>query len=154
MRKQKGTDQPRLLFFIDEIGGGGGKQALFPSYPYECAAKWGLNYLVRQGRAFGVCCMFATQNPGDIDYRALSNCNTWMIGGLGTKRDRDKVMEGMALRSSDDSKWVEINITNAKEGQFVVRSLGEDKPFFIHERWLRTYHRVLTLEEVSRLPRV
>lgn len=154
MRKQRGTDQPRLLFFIDEIGGGGGKQALFPSYPYECAAKWGLNYLVRQGRAFGVCCMFATQNPGDIDYRALSNCNTWMIGGLGTKRDRDKVMEGMALRSGDDAKWVEINITNAKEGQFVVRSLREDKPFFIHERWLRTYHRVLTLEEVSRLPRI
>jgi len=73
MRTLPGTTDPRLLFFIDEIGGGGGRQALFPSFPYESAAKWGLNYLVRQGRAVGICCLFATQNPGDVDYKALSN---------------------------------------------------------------------------------
>jgi len=151
MRKQKGTDRPRLIFFIDEIGGGGGKQALFPSYPYECAAKWGLNYLLRQGRGFGVCCIFATQNPGDVDYKGLSNCGTWMIGTLSTDRDRKKVLDGMAVRGQD-AEWVKLNLTDAKEGQFVVRERDQrEKPVFIKERWLYTFHRVLTPQEVALL---
>ena len=150
MRKQGGTESPRLVFFIDEIGGGGGKQALFPSYPYECAAKWGLNLLLRQGRAFGVCCLFATQNPGDVDYKGLGNCGTWMIGTLSTDRDRKKVLEGMAVRGQD-AEWVKLNLTNAKVGEFVVRGKAEEKPVFIKERWLYTYHRVLTPQEVALL---
>ncbi len=149
MRKLAGTGSPRLLFFIDEIGGGGGKQALFPSFPYECAAKWGLNYLLRQGRAFGVCCLFATQNPGDVDYKALSNCGTWMVGKLATDRDRKKVLEGMALWGSSGER-ITHNLATADTGDFVVRTPrgGVD---YIKERWLLTYHRVLTIDEVSRI---
>ncbi len=150
MRDQPGTDRPRLLFFIDEIGGGGGKQALFPSYPYECAAKWGLNHLLRQGRAFGVCCVFATQNPGDVDYKGLSNCGTWMIGTLSTDRDRKKVLEGMAVRGPD-ADWVKLNLAGAKQGDFVIREREREKPVFVRERWLRTLHRVLTPQEVALL---
>jgi len=148
-RRQPGTDEPRLVFFIDEIGGGGGKQALFPSYPYECAAKWGLNYLLRQGRSFGVCCVFATQNPGDVDYKALSNCGTWMVGGLLTKRDRQKVMEGMAV-SGRDADFVSYNLTEAQTGDFVVRDPRQEISY-VRERWLLTYHRPLTTREVERL---
>lgn len=82
---------------VSSSGCGGGKQALFPSFPCESAAKWGLNYLVRQGRALGICCVFATQNPGDVDYKALSNCHTWIIGKLATERDRKKALEGMEV---------------------------------------------------------
>ena len=149
MRKQPGTTRPRLLFFIDEIGGGGGKQAFFPSYPYESAAKWGLNYLLRQGRAYGVCCVFATQNPGDIDYRALSNCNTWISGKLATKRDREKVLEGMAIWSSELER-AKHNLANAETGDFVIKD-ARGEVHYVKERWLLTYHRVLTMHEVSRL---
>lgn len=149
MRKQPGTNRPRLVFFIDEIGGGGGKQALFPSFPYECAAKWGLNYLLRQGRAYGVCSVFATQNPGDIDYKALSNCNTWIAGKLATDRDRKKVLEGMAIWGSELER-MKHNLANAETGDFVVKDArGEVR--YIKERWLLTYHRVLTMHEVSTL---
>jgi len=147
MRGLSGTSQPRLLFFIDEIGGGGGKQALFPSFPYESAAKWGLNYLVRQGRAVGVCCLFATQNPGDVDYKALSNCQTWIIGKLATDRDRKKVLEGMEVWG-DAAERVKRNMAAAPTGDFVIKTArGELK--YLRERWLLSYHRVLTMAEVA-----
>ncbi|MCI0400993.1 MAG: DUF853 family protein [Gammaproteobacteria bacterium] len=148
MRKQP-SEEPQLILFIDEIGGGGGKQALFPSFPYECAAKWGLNYLIRQGRAFGVCCLLATQNPGDVDYKGLSNCQTWMIGKLATDRDRKKVMEGMEVWGSDAER-VKHNLTNAQTGDFVVKTPRGDLNY-IKERWLMSYHRVLSLAELPKL---
>lgn len=149
MRSLPGTTEPRLLFFIDEIGGGGGKQALFPSFPYESAAKWGLNYLVRQGRAVGICCVLATQNPGDVDYKALSNCQTWIIGKLATDRDRKKVLEGMEVWGGQAER-VKRNLTGAPSGDFVVKTVRGEIRYF-KERWLMSYHRVLTLAEVSRL---
>ncbi len=151
MRNLSGSESPRLVFFIDEIGGGGGKQAFFPSFPYESAAKWGLNYLVRQGRGVGVCCVFATQNPGDVDYKGLSNCHTWIIGKLATERDRKKVMEGMEVWGFEAER-IKRNMAGAATGEFVVKTaVGEVK--YVKERWLRSYHRVLTLAEVGTLPK-
>ncbi len=149
MRRLPGTTEPRCLFLVDEIGGGGGKQALFPSYPYESAAKWGLNYLLRQGRAFGVCCVFATQNPGDVDYKGLSNCGTWMVGKLAVERDRNKVLEGMAVMGFEEQK-VKHNLTSAGVGDFVIRDIRGEVSY-LRQRWLYSYHRVLTLAEVQRL---
>lgn len=149
MRGLPGTSQPRLLFFIDEIGGGGGRQALFPSFPYESAAKWGLNYLVRQGRAVGICCVLATQNPGDVDYKGLSNCQTWVIGKLATDRDRKKVLEGMEVWGAEAER-VKHNLTAAPTGDFVAKTARGEIRYF-KERWLLSYHRVLTLAEVGRV---
>jgi Bacterial protein of unknown function (DUF853) len=149
MRTLAGTQEPRLLFFIDEIGGGGGRQALFPSFPYESAAKWGLNYLVRQGRAVGICCLFATQNPGDVDYKALSNCQTWIIGKLATDRDRKKVLEGMEVWGAEAER-VKQNLTGAQTGDFVAKTKHGEIRYF-KERWLMSYHRVLTMAEIARV---
>ena len=152
MRQQgtaPGGDKPRLLFFIDEIGGGGGKTAFYPTFPYTSTAKPALNLLVRQGRAFGVGCLLATQNPGDIDYKGLSNCSTWIIGKLQTKRDRDKVREGLAdaeFKPRDLAKMLAAPNT----GQFMFMT-ADGGVAFVHERWLLTYHCTLTPEQVSRL---
>jgi len=148
MRRQPGSNQPRILFFIDEIGGGGGREALFPSYPYQCAAKWGLNYLVRQGRTFGVCCVFATQNPGDIDYRALGNCGVWVVGRLGTRLDRQKAMESIGLPGRE-RQWTDRFVTRAQPGDFVVRSPGDTA--YIHGRSVFSYHREMAPQELSEL---
>ena len=51
--------------------------------------------LVKQARAHGVGCVLATQNPMDLDYRALSNAGTWMLGRLQTDADRARVIEGL-----------------------------------------------------------
>ena len=149
VHKLPGTEKPRLVFFIDEIGGGGGKQSLFPSHPYHSAAKWGLNYLLRQGRAYGLSCVFATQNPGDVDYKGLTNCGTWMVGRLATKLDRQKVLQGMAVMGMEHDK-LEAALANADVGDFVVRDARSDV-HYVHERWLCSYHRVLTSYEVGKV---
>ena len=51
--------------------------------------------LMKQARAFGVAVVLATQNPVDIDYKALSNAGTWMIGQLQTDRDKARLLDGM-----------------------------------------------------------
>jgi hypothetical protein len=142
-------DRPRLLFFLDEIGGGGGKTAFYPTFPYSSTAKPALNLLVKQGRAFGVGCVFATQNPGDIDYKGLSNCSTWIIGKLQTKRDRDKIREGLAdaeFKPSDLARRLAAPIA----GQFMVMT-RDGTVAFVQERWLLTFHCTLSPEQILRL---
>src|SRR5690606_32719138 len=46
--------------------------------------------------AFGVGVIIATQNPMDLDYRALSNAGLWCVGRLQTDADRARVVEGLA----------------------------------------------------------
>ena len=50
--------------------------------------------LMKQARAFGVGVVLATQNPVDVDYKALSNAGTWMVGRLQTERDKPRLLDG------------------------------------------------------------
>ena len=52
--------------------------------------------LMKQARAYGVGMVLATQNPMDLDYRALSNAGMWFVGRLQTDADRERVVDGMA----------------------------------------------------------
>ena len=151
MRKQgsaPGGNRPRLLFFLDEIGGGGGKTAFYPTYPYTSTCKPALNILVKQGRAFGVGCILATQNPGDIDYKGLSNCATWIVGKLQTKRDRDKVREGLTDAEFSPSDLAK-KLARPKTGEFMLLN-KEGDVHFIKERWLLTYHCTLSPDQLRR----
>ena len=47
--------------------------------------------LLKQARAFGLGLVLATQNPGDLDYKGLSNAGTWFIGKLQTENDKKRV---------------------------------------------------------------
>src|SRR5688572_1177365 len=58
--------------------------------------------LMKQARAFGVGVVVATQNPMDLDYRALSNAGVWLIGRLQTDADRERVIEGIGGSGQDD----------------------------------------------------
>jgi hypothetical protein len=40
--------------------------------------------------------MVATQNPVDLDYKAMSNAGTWLVGRLRTAQDRRRVLDGLA----------------------------------------------------------
>ena len=41
--------------------------------------------------------VLSTQNPVDLDYKAMSNAGTWMIGRLQTERDKARILEGLAV---------------------------------------------------------
>lgn len=107
-----------------------------------------MNILVKQGRAFGVGCILATQNPGDIDYKGLSNCATWIVGKLQTKRDRDKVREGLTDAEFSPSDLAK-KIARPKTGEFMLLN-KEGDVHFIKERWLLTYHCTLSPEQLRR----
>lgn len=141
--------RPRILFFIDEIGAGGGKQAFYPSYPYNPPSKPPLNILLRKGRAFGISCLFATQNPGDIDYKGLSNCGIWAVGRLQTERDRKKIMEGISSADVYISN-VKQKLENIEFNDFLIKTKS-GRVIFIRQRWLVSYHKTLTEDELRKI---
>ena len=76
MRTQPGSTSLRALVYFDEIFGYLPPVGNPPS-------KEPMLRLLKQARAFGVGLLLATQNPVDVDYKALSNAGTWFVGQLG-----------------------------------------------------------------------
>ncbi len=96
MRTQSGTSALRALVVMDEVYG------WVPPHPKDPPTKKPLVSLLKQGRAFGVGVVLATQNPMDLDYRALSNAGVWCIGRLQTDADRERVIEGLSQSDAND----------------------------------------------------
>ena len=88
MRKQRGTGDLRALVYFDEIHGYLPPVANPPSKPL-------IIRLLKTARAFGVGLVLTTQNPVDVDYKALSNAGTWMIGRLQTDQDKQRLLDGL-----------------------------------------------------------
>lgn len=75
---------------VDEVYG------FLPPHPANPPTKRPIVALMKQARAFGVGVVVATQNPMDLDYRALSNAGLWCIGRLQTDADRNRVVDGLS----------------------------------------------------------
>jgi hypothetical protein len=91
MRAQPGTGTLRAVLYMDEVFGFLPPVANPPAKPLFLT-------LLKQARAYGVGLVLATQNPVDLDYRALSNTGSWMIGRLQTERDKARVRRRPAGR--------------------------------------------------------
>ena len=89
VRTQSGTQQLRALLVFDEVYG------FVPPHPANPPTRRPIVSLMKQARAFGVGVLLATQNPMDLDYRALSNAGLWFVGRLQTDADRERVVEAM-----------------------------------------------------------
>jgi hypothetical protein len=94
---------------------------------------------MKQARAYGVGVVLATQNPMNLDYRALSNAGTWMIGRLQTDADRARVIEGLG----EDEKKSKLAELVKKPGHrwFVVREAKSAEPTLLNPRWAMSYLR-------------
>ncbi len=90
MRRQSGTTDLRALLYMDEVAGYLPPTANPPT-------KKPIMTLMKQARAFGLGVVLSTQNPVDVDYKALSNAGTWMIGRLQTDRDKQRLTDGLEL---------------------------------------------------------
>src|SRR4051794_32072434 len=89
VRAQPGSQRLRALVVFDEVYG------FLPPHPANPPTKRPLVSLMKQARAFGVGVVVATQNPMDLDYRALGNAGLWCVGRLQTDADRQRVVEGL-----------------------------------------------------------
>ncbi|MDP3278239.1 MAG: DUF853 family protein [Deltaproteobacteria bacterium] len=88
-RSLPGTSDLRALIVLDEVYG------LVPPHPANPPTRGPIVSLMKQGRAFGVGVVLATQNPMDVDYRTISNAGVWAVGRLQTDADRARVVEGL-----------------------------------------------------------
>ena len=79
-----------------------------------------LQLLFKQARKYGVSCLIATQNPGDIDYKALSQFSTWSIGRLNTKQDFKKIES--AINSVNSNFNFSTELPSLKTGEFLLYS--------------------------------
>jgi hypothetical protein len=112
--------------------------------------------LLKQGRAFGLGCVLATQNPVDLDYKGLSNAGTWLIGRLQTERDKMRVIDGLesALAGASGYDRAELDklMSALTQRVFLMRNVHDDAPVLMQSRWALSYLRgPLTGPEISRL---
>ena len=133
MRKQAGTPELRALVYMDEVYGYVPPSAMPPS-------KKPILTILKQARAFGVGLVLATQNPVDLDYKALSNAGTWMVGRLQTERDKDRLLEGMSSASGGAHEETLSNIISALDKrQFLLHQTRSDEPTVFATRWAMSY---------------
>ncbi len=133
MRKQAGTPELRALIYMDEVFGYVPPTAMPPS-------KKPILTILKQARAFGVGLVLATQNPVDVDYKALSNAGTWMVGRLQTERDKDRLLEGMSAASGGANKEELSNIISSLDKrQFLLHQTRAAAPTVFGTRWAMSY---------------
>ncbi|HEX5474177.1 MAG TPA: hypothetical protein VFX12_05895 [Vicinamibacterales bacterium] len=135
MRGQTGTTSLRALVYMDEILG------YFPPVANP-PSKGPLLTLLKQGRAFGVGVLLATQNPVDLDYKGLSNAGTWFIGRLQTDRDKARVLDGLeAAAGGFDRSKADAAITGLAQRVFLLHDVHEPAPVAFEARWALSYLR-------------
>ncbi|MFT6398267.1 MAG: hypothetical protein ACJAYU_003025 [Bradymonadia bacterium] len=150
MRTQPGSRNLRALLYMDEIFGYIPPVANPPS-------KKPLLTLLKQARAFGLGIVLATQNPVDLDYKALSNAGTWFIGRLQTAQDKARLLDALDGASatageSFDRQEVDRIISGLGKRVFLLHNVHEPAPVVFQTRWAMSYLRgPLVREEIKTL---
>lgn len=134
MRAQKGSTTLRALVYFDEIFGYLPPTANPPS-------KEPMLRMLKQARAFGVGMVLATQNPVDVDYKALSNAGTWFIGKLGTEQDKARLLDGLTTAASGgfDRRVYDDLISALGKRVFLLRNVHDKQPSLFQTRWAMNY---------------
>ena len=146
MHGQSGTSELRGLVYLDEVMGFAPPTAMPPS-------KKPILTLMKQARAFGIGMVIATQNPVDLDYKAMANAGSWFIGRLQTERDKERVLEGLRSAAGGvDVAALDTAIGGLEQRQFLLQSAHRDKPELFSTRWAMSFLRgPLTKEQIATL---
>ena len=150
MRTQSGTSSLRAILYMDEVFG-------FLPPVAEPPSKTPLLTLLKQARAYGLGVVLATQNPVDLDYKALSNCGTWFLGRLQTERDVARVIDGLQGASSGTGAAIDRGETTRllaglRSRVFILHNTHDEGHVLFQTRWAMSYLRgPLTRQEIRRL---
>jgi hypothetical protein len=134
MRSQTGTTSLRAIVYFDEIFGYLPPVANPPS-------KQPMLRMLKQARAFGVGQVLVTQNPVDVDYKALSNAGTWMIGKLQTDQDKQRLLDGLdsAMSGGLDRAEYDRLISRLGKRVFLLHNVNAKGPVLFQTRWAMNY---------------
>jgi hypothetical protein len=133
MRTQSGSAALRALLYMDEIYGYLPPTATPPS-------KGPLLRMLKQARAFGLGLLLATQNPVDVDYKALSNAGTWFIGKLQTERDKLRLLDGLESAAGGVSRAdFDRLISSLGKRVFIMQNVHAKEPILFQTRWTMNF---------------
>lgn len=133
MRTQNGSSSLRALLYFDEIVGYLPPKDNPPS-------KTPLLRMLKQARAFGVGLVLATQNPIDLDYKALSNAGSWFIGKLQTEWDKQRLLDGLQGASADlDRSAYDKIISSLGKRTFLLHNIHASGPVIFQTRWAMNF---------------
>ncbi|MBI5351224.1 MAG: DUF853 family protein [Chloroflexi bacterium] len=133
MRTQTGSSSLRALLYMDEIFGYLPPTAVPPS-------KGPLLRMLKQARAFGLGLLLATQNPVDMDYKALSNTGTWIIGKLQTERDKNRLLDGLESATGGIPRAeMDKLISSLGKRVFVLHNVHAKAPVLMQTRWTMNF---------------
>lgn len=133
MRTQSGTGSLRAILYMDEIFGYMPPTANPPS-------KEPLLRMLKQARAFGLGLLLATQNPVDVDYKALSNAGTWFIGKLQTDQDKQRLLDGLMSASGGTPRAaLDELISRLGKRVFVLHNVHAKQPVLFQTRWTMNF---------------
>jgi len=139
-RSQPGTSDLRALLYFDEVAG------YVPPHPHDPPTKRPLLTMMKQARAVGLGVVLATQNPVDIDYKALSNAGLWCIGRLQTPQDRSRLLKGLGRPDLNDV------VQNLDKRCFLLHDTRAADPVVLRSRHAMSYLRgPMTAVEIERL---
>ncbi len=149
MRRQPASSGLRALLYMDEV------QGIIPPYPKNPPTKGPLLTLFKQGRAYGVGAWMATQNPVDLDYKALGNAGVKMVGRLITERDRERALEGLGMPELGDGRDADEVVASLGRREFVLTDVrARQRVRTFSSRWAMSYLRgPVTLTEMGPLLR-
>ena len=134
----------QALFYIDEVA------PYIPPHPFNPPAKSILKLLFKQARKYGVSCMMCTQNPADVDYKALAQANTWALGRMMTPQDLKKVAGMLKAISSAEAEGILERLPVLKAGEFILLCPDVyDKAQQMKVRWLVTQHETMEAEALK-----
>lgn len=138
--KQKGSEDLKYLLYFDEISG------FLPPSPSNPPSKAPLLTLLKKARAFGLGVFLATQNPIDLDYRALSNIGIYAIGRLHTQQDKERIKDFIGKDESAMEK-----ISNLKPREFWIKDVKDPRtPMIIKSLQVCSYLKgPMTVEELK-----
>ena len=150
-RRQPGTTSLRALLYFDEVFG------YLPPHPANPPSKVPLMTLLKQARAFGVGVLLATQNPVDLDYKALSNAGTWFVGKLQTEHDKARLVDGLEGVAAErgtlsDRSYLETVISALKKRIFLLHNVHQPRPIVFQSRWTLSFLRgPMTRDQIALL---
>jgi hypothetical protein len=133
MRTQSGATSLRALLYMDEMYGYMPPQRNPPS-------KQPLLRMLKQARAFGLGLLLATQNPVDLDYKALSNAGTWFIGKLQTEQDKNRLLDGLESAAGGVPRSIfDKLISTLGKRVFVLHNIHAKQPELFQTRWTMNF---------------
>ena len=139
------SKDPQALFYIDEV-------APFIPPVKVPACKPSLSLIFKQARKYGVCCLMATQNPGDVDYKAMAQFGTWAIGRLTTRQDLKKIQPTLKSLDPDRADDIIKLLPTLQAGEFMLISPDAfDETIELKTRWLYSEHETLDDRKIQDL---